>query len=200
MIMTGETTETYTGDGTSGLFVWQAQMETGSVATSPIVTTAGTASRVADVVSLTGASSLIGQTEGTLYAEVNTRLTAGSAGKRILMISDGTLDNRIEILKSSTDGITLFSSVGGVGVVNQTYSSNLTGILRICVRYATDSYHLHVNGTLRNSDTSATVPACTEINIGNQTGGTLQFNDHVRSVAMFPTSITEAQANSLTTV
>jgi hypothetical protein len=49
-------------------FIWQAQLETGSVATSPIVTTAGTASRVADVVSLTGASSLIGQQEGSVYA------------------------------------------------------------------------------------------------------------------------------------
>jgi hypothetical protein len=52
--------------------IWQAQLETGSVATSPIVTTGSTASRVADVVSLTGASSLIGQTGGgTLFVEVD---------------------------------------------------------------------------------------------------------------------------------
>jgi len=182
------------------LVLWQADFIQSSVATSPIVTTAGTASRVADVVSLTGASSLIGQTEGTLYAEVNTRLTAGSAGKRILCVSDGTLDNRIEIIKASNDGITMFASVGGSTVVNETYSSNLSGTFRICVRYAVNSYRLHVNGALRNSDTVATVPACTEIRIGNSISGANVFNDHISSVALFPISITEAQANSLTTV
>jgi hypothetical protein len=70
---------TYTGDGTSGFILWQAQVESGSVATSPIVTTAGTASRVADVVSLTGASSLIGQQEGWVFSECAFRSTSTDA-------------------------------------------------------------------------------------------------------------------------
>lgn len=39
----------YTGDGVSGLYVWGAQLETGSVASSYIATTSATATRAADV-------------------------------------------------------------------------------------------------------------------------------------------------------
>jgi alpha-D-ribose 1-methylphosphonate 5-triphosphate synthase subunit PhnG len=76
---TADNTGTFMGDGTSGAFLWQAQLETGSVATSPIVTTAGTANRAADVVSLTGASSLIGQQEGWVFAECAFRSTSTDA-------------------------------------------------------------------------------------------------------------------------
>ncbi len=64
----------YTGTGTKGIYVVGAQLETGSVATSYIPTTTGTGSRSADVISVSGAvSGSIGQTEGTIYAEVDIR-------------------------------------------------------------------------------------------------------------------------------
>jgi hypothetical protein len=40
----------YTGDGTSGIFIWGAQLETGSVATSYIKTEGSTQTRNADVI------------------------------------------------------------------------------------------------------------------------------------------------------
>ena len=65
----------FAGDGTSGIYVFGAQYETGTVATTYIPTTSGTGSRAADVISASGAlvSGLIGQTEGTIYAEVDLR-------------------------------------------------------------------------------------------------------------------------------
>jgi len=62
-------TLTYTGDGTSGVFIWGAQIETGAVATTYIPTTTASATRNADVCSVSGVSGYIGQTEGTIYAE-----------------------------------------------------------------------------------------------------------------------------------
>jgi hypothetical protein len=55
-----ETRGTFTTQ-TASVLLWGAQLETGSVATSYIPTVASTANRVADSVTLTGASSLIGQ-------------------------------------------------------------------------------------------------------------------------------------------
>ena len=74
-------TRTFTSGGTGGvqvlpfgsnetLYFWGAQLEQGSYPTSYIPTVASSVTRNADVISKTGISSLIGQTEGVLYAEI----------------------------------------------------------------------------------------------------------------------------------
>jgi hypothetical protein len=65
---------------TGNVTISSPQVENSSVQTSRIVnTTNSTASRVADVVSLTGASSLIGQQEGWVFAECAFRSTSTDA-------------------------------------------------------------------------------------------------------------------------
>ena len=49
------------------IYIWGAQLEAGSYPTSYIPTTSASVTRNADVISKTGISSLIGQTEGTLF-------------------------------------------------------------------------------------------------------------------------------------
>jgi hypothetical protein len=194
--------ETYLGDGTSGLFAWQAQLETGSVATSPIVTTASTASRVADVVSLTGASSLIGQQEGTLYAEVNLTNIAGS---RILVIKPSGIDtaNFIEISKgASANQIQARILVSPSTIFNQTVSA-VAGINKVAFAYKSGQIALYVNGVSASTSTSSFTVGVTlsEINIGHTTsfGASVAFlNDHVRSVALFPTRLENATLASIT--
>lgn len=61
---------TITGDNSKGFYLWGAQLEAGSNATSYIPTVASTVTRNADVISKSGISSLIGQTEGTIYLKV----------------------------------------------------------------------------------------------------------------------------------
>jgi hypothetical protein len=57
------------GDPTKGFFIYGFQAELGAYATSYIPTLGTSVTRVADAASKTGISSLIGQTEGTLFAE-----------------------------------------------------------------------------------------------------------------------------------
>jgi hypothetical protein len=60
--------ETYTGDGTSGLYIWGAQLEAGSFPTSYIPTTGATVQRAADVCDITGSNftSWFNQSAGTV--------------------------------------------------------------------------------------------------------------------------------------
>jgi hypothetical protein len=67
----------YQGDGTSGLYIWGAQLEAGAFPTSYIPTTASTVTRSADVASMTGTnfSSWYNQSEGSIVSNCITRRT-----------------------------------------------------------------------------------------------------------------------------
>jgi hypothetical protein len=62
-------TISYAGTTGYGLFMWGAQIETGAYATSYIPTTSASVTRNADQIFKTGISSLIGQTEGTMFVD-----------------------------------------------------------------------------------------------------------------------------------
>jgi hypothetical protein len=58
--------------------IWGAQLEAGAYATSYIPTLGTSVTRVADAASKTGISSLIGQTEGTLFIDIDPQDISGS--------------------------------------------------------------------------------------------------------------------------
>lgn len=69
------TSTTFAGDGVSGSYLWQAQLEAGSIATSPIVTTAAQASRSLPVFT---EPVPVGRTKALLtYADASTTLVTG---------------------------------------------------------------------------------------------------------------------------
>jgi hypothetical protein len=185
------------GGSDGDIFIWQAQLETGAVATSPIVTTAGTASRVADAVFLTGASSLIGQTAGVLYAEFETRNT-GVAG-RLFCIDEDANDNRIILLRNSNNTFSFLVTNGGASQTSISTSANLMGIQKMAAAYAVNDFALYLNGTSIGTNTLGTVPAVSRIGIGvNGGGGSAVLNGWIRSVALFPTRLANATLAVLT--
>jgi hypothetical protein len=192
---------TFTVDNTVSVHVWQAQLETGSVATSPIVTTAGTASRVADVVSLTGASSLIGQTGGSLYVEFERPNYNPTVVQRLFSVTDGSATNRISvIINNATSNIELLVTNGGVSQAS-IVGSAITSSAKFAVGYALNDIAFYVNGASAGTDASATIPATSQVNVGvADTGasGTGNFQGWIRSVALFPTRLANATLASLT--
>ena len=180
-------------------YAWQAQLETGSVATSPIVTTAGTASRVADVVTLTSASSLIGQAEGTMYTEFETR-NPSSAGF-FYSLSDGTgtpIENRLAIIQESNNTFTANSRVLNTNQCAIVTTNSLTGIQKMAFAYKVNDFAFYRLGVQIGTDTLGTVPTCNQIQLGGIQGSTLYFNGWIRSVALFPTRLANATLASLT--
>jgi hypothetical protein len=186
-----------TGNNSVGFEVTGFQLETGSVATSPIVTTAGTASRVADAITLTGASSLIGQTEGTLYAEVVLKKNTTGA---LVSINDGTGTNRLFIQFFSATQLLADIRVGGA---NHNYTATIPavpasgGTFKVALAYKQDDFCFALNGTTYASTASRSIPATTQVDLANHLGA-VQLNDNVRSVALFPTRLANATLQSLT--
>jgi hypothetical protein len=195
MINTGTNTS-YTGDGTSGLFLWGKQVEAGSVATSPIPTVASTVARTADNISLSSASSLIGQTEGTIYLEAETRI--GGSGQRLFEINDATSDNRITCIVESNFTISTVVTVGGVGTASYTGATE-SNTIKVALAYANNDIATYVNAVANGTDTSSAIPATSVVYLGS-TITVAHLNGWIKSFALFPTRLANATLASLTTL
>jgi hypothetical protein len=178
---------------------WQAQLELGSVATSPIVTTAGTAIRVADVVSLTGASSLIGQQEGTIFAEVQINSFA-NAGV-FFSVSDATTSNRVQLYKF-TDGKIYGDRISATqsALTSISTSALSVGTYRIAFAYKSGDSALFINGVQVGSTAGQTFTfgAMGKVNIGSRFDDTQIFNDGIRFVGTSTTRIPNSTLAPLT--
>ena len=182
-------------------YVWGAQLELSPIATSYIPTTTGAVTRVADEIYLTSASSLIGQTEGTLFVEVDWQLVSGY-NAQIFSISDGTANNRFLIFKNNLDQLKMYAEANAVSLTNQGESSTAyTGIQKIAFAYKTDDFELYRNGSSVSSDTSGSLAALatlTDVDFGQAYNSTAQANMWIRAVALFTTRLSDAEAYSLT--
>ena len=91
------TTPDPTGDGTSGIYIWGAQLEAGSGASSYIKTEASAVTRAADNVSRVLGDEF-NESEGTFYIKLNPiNILSGSGYGRLISVTDGTNNNRISI-------------------------------------------------------------------------------------------------------
>jgi hypothetical protein len=188
---------TYLGDGTSGLFIWGAQLEAGSYPTSYIPTTTASVTRNADVISKTGISSLIGQTEGTIFADFNKTKNNLS----ILSIDDGTANNRIFIEGTGTStGLRVRVINGGTTTVDNTSNVLQNGINKIALVYANNNVSLYRNGVLIFNDNSATIPNTSILRIGSNVTNLFQLDDSVNSAVLWKTALTDQECINLTTL
>jgi hypothetical protein len=84
----------------SQTYIWGTQLEEGSYPTSYIVSNSGSATtRLAETCNNAGNSDIIPSDEGVLYAEIAALANDGTF--RIIAISDGTTNNRVNIILST---------------------------------------------------------------------------------------------------
>jgi hypothetical protein len=178
----------------TSVFIWGAQVEAGAYATTFIPTTTAAVTRLADSASKTGVSSLIGQTEGTLFVDMNLLVRSGNA-YFALAPNLGLTSNYIGISFSATNiqAEMVSSSVAQAAIQ---FVNSATGNFKIAFAYKQNDLAFYVNGVLVGTDTNATVPVCSQIGLFNyfQTMA-LQYNQ----AALFPTRLTNAQLAQLTT-
>jgi hypothetical protein len=195
----------YTGTGTSGLYVFGAQLEVGSVATSYIPTTAAAVTRNADVVTLSGAvSGCIGQTEGTIYAEVDMRNAISRVASILQLRQDGNNQITVGITTAfgGTNTIAARAQQAGSFVIGFHQQNNAAGIYKIAFAYKSTDCKLYINGT----DTGVTIAtnnaftafSFNEIQLGMNNSAN-HFNDRIRSAALYTTRLTDLELAALTT-
>jgi len=181
------------------------QGEVGPVATSPMATTTGSITRNADVINLSGAvSGCIGQTEGTIYAEVDFR-NLGYNGAILTLQTDNWLTNSIQIQKSLGNQWRFTIRAASAVILNVDAGTITAGIYKIALGYntATSGTVLAVNGSILSTQTASSIPACNSVVLGtrNETGTfTIHLNDRIRAAALYTTRLTNAELAALTTL
>ncbi len=181
-------------------YIFGAQLETGSIATSYIPTTTTSATRNAEVITLSGAvSGCIGQTEGTIYLETDALVSGASD----LFCFARATTNTVSISKNSTNIIqaTVYTS-GPSPALTIAASGTVSGNLKIAVAYKTGESALYINGVPIGTSSTAFsfTAALTEINI-NLTGffeG--RGNQRISALSLYTTRLTNAELAALTTL
>ena len=192
--------QSFAANGTSGVYLYGAQIETSaSYPTSYIPTTSSSVTRVADACSKTGISSLIGQTEGTLFVEVDK--TARVDNDFRFQISDGTTNNWLFVGVEVGNNIRLYCNVGGVNQFSVYGAVVTNGIHKVAIVYKANDFKVYVDGVAWITQTSGSVPACSRLDIGCPAPTTDAATDSKTNQALlFPTRLTNAELASLTTL
>jgi len=187
------------------ILLWGAQLEAGSNATSYIPTVASAVTRNADVISKTGISGLIGQTEGTLFAQFTYNGSSSStAFERIIAVGDGTGNNRIIVLKNNTNSqLYVFVSNGNViqvssgGITN----TNIIGTHKVAFAYKANDFVCYFDGAQVFSDTIGTVPAVSNLYVGcDEVSSLNQLDGTISKAILFKTRLINTELATLTTL
>lgn len=190
----------YAGDGTSGIFMWGAQLEAGAFATSYIPTTTTSLTRNADVVSMTGTnfSSWYNASQGAFVVDFDTVMLfpASTAPTQVLSVSDGTSDNRMTIF-CYADLVGGQVRQGGATQAELYFSSIPSGVNKAFLAYKTNDVAATLNGVVAQVDTSATIPTVDRMGIGIAPSSAY-LNGHVRSVRYFIQRLTNAEGRANT--
>jgi hypothetical protein len=185
------------GSSTGTVYIWGAQLEEGSYATSYIPTNGSIATRLADVCNNSGSSDLINSAEGVLYAEI--AALVNDSNYKAISVSDGSHSNRVQFsLRLNT--IAAFVSVGGSSQYSHTETvANILDYHKIALVYKQNDYKLFVNGTLVDSSASGnTFPQNTLTELSFTDGIVSNLYGNAKCVAVFKEALTDAELQKLT--
>ena len=205
---TGNGTITFTGTSGSGFFAWGAQLEAGSYPTSYIPTTTAAVTRNADDISKTGISSLIGQTEGTLFFDGIVNNIQNASSNIINTNKNPTTISSFSLIKiNATNKINFEQYLGNGTFANIALVSTnafANGIrTKVAVRYKSGNFAMYINGNLEatSSSTFTNIGVKSELFL-NDAVTVFAFQESVsfNSVVLFPNILTNAELASLTTI
>lgn len=185
----------YTGDGTSGFYVWGAQLEASSFATSYIPTVASTVTRNTDVAAMTGTnfSSWYNQSAGTIACNFVLEGLTSSGTADVWSVNDGTSNNAIYLRQGTV--ITGTDAIMVTGGVVQVDSNSLTtpanSLMKTAFAWSTASSNLTGNGVSLGDGGAITPPTVNQLVL---TGS----NKWLQRLAFYGSRLNTSQLQTLT--
>jgi hypothetical protein len=193
----------YTGDGTSGIYIWGAQLEEGS-SPSPYIPTLDTpVTRAADVAYIDGEdfAEFYNQNEGSVVVEFDTNNSSGN--NRILAFSDSILTNNSLFITTSLahDNVGMQQFSEGSFITKKFVYTDVVGKLLVGAMYQEDLMQVAVDGGVAGNPVSGVkVPTNVDrLTIGYTVTSNIPLNGHIRHLAYYPKALTDNNLIALTT-
>jgi hypothetical protein len=193
----------FAGDGTSGIYIWGAQVEEGSFPTSYIKSNSGsTTTRSADVASIPVADFGYNQSAGTVVVTSSIISPQTSQYNAFVQLVEDT-NNRIDLGVLVNDG---WQSIRTGGVDTAKYytdghNANIFDAGEVAITalaFSPTSTNSSANGSLGTEDTSSALPTAIQtLKIG--VDHTSRYaNGHIKSIKYYPRRLSDAQLQDLT--
>jgi hypothetical protein len=210
-LSTDGTTTSYAGTLNSGVYIWGAQLEAGSGASSSYISTgASQVTRAADtcIAASTGFSSwFTGGTTGTFYADWYGGVRGITSTVRSVLSTSDVTGRHLHLQQTAAAGNLKVADFGAANVV--TTSNSLTSGARTkgAFSFSGSTVNLTLNGgTVATSSSIAFSTAPTWLVLGGVstngttiTDGTVVLNGSIRAIKYWPSVLPTATLQSLTT-
>jgi hypothetical protein len=156
----------WTAAGTETFYTWQAQLEAGRFASSPIITAAATATRLADTATISTTLFNHSATGGTLYAQGYAAIGPGGT-QTYVSFDDGTASEQIRIVRDSSNDMRFIVTDGGVDQANINLGAVANGAaFKIAASWTANNFIGALNGAAQAPDTGGTLPTVTTLRLG----------------------------------
>ena len=184
----------YQGDGTSGVYIWGAQLEAGSYPTSyiPNYGTAAGVTRSAETANGSGDASTFNDSEGVLFAEISALADDGT--NRYFSLSDGSISNRVNIFFDSNSKLRgYYNGLSGSIIINIDTTVNN----KIAFKYKSGDSAFWVNGI--EVATRADSLSLVGLNsISFDLGGGSDFYGNTKQIQYFDLALNDSELETLT--
>ena len=193
---------THSNLSSSDILVYGVQVEQGSYATSYIPTQGSAVTRLADICNYGGNEQVINSTEGVLYAEISSFISADFKSLSLSNASSSGDDNRVMIgFQNSILYVNV--RVGNVYQFNKSLTMPVNNINKIALKYKTNDFALWVNGSevaTDNSGTTFSSGLLKYIQFADGRPTTSAFEGNVKDVKVYNTALTDQELAALTQV
>ena len=182
--------------GAANFYVWGAQLELGSTATPYIPTTSAAATRGAPTAYLNAPGLLVPPFTVQVWAQLP---ALDGVTRRLLDIDDGSSNNRVAILRSNFNNVSIFEWASGVFFTTDFTGKTGARLLKVAVRVRPTSYRAACDNALGLELSTSAMQQMNRIVFGNTLiGADAYLNGDITRFQIINRDVTDAELQALT--
>lgn len=192
--------QSYQGDGTSGIYIWGAQLEAGSYPTSYIPTSGSAVTRTEDFCYInSGLADILNTNEGTLFVDVEVpRVSTTGSYERIALTDQNASTDRV--LFDNYNGswrVVLISSAGTQTASIRSVQANTR--IKVAFTYSSSQIRVSYDGNDATTTSISYTPSTTleSFKFSNKDGGN-KWQGKIYQAMYFDTALSNSELEEIT--